>query len=61
MRNPNQFNCSNTKIVLPCNTAIYDDPDPQKTVIAEFVNVYYEMPHFDPTRISPWLTGTGRG
>lgn len=21
----------------------------------EFVNVYYEMPDFDPTRISPWL------
>ena len=21
----------------------------------EFVNVYYEMPDFDPSRISPWL------
>ena len=21
----------------------------------EFVNIYYEMPDFDPTRISPWL------
>ncbi|XP_054267900.1 DNA-directed RNA polymerase II subunit RPB1-like [Macrosteles quadrilineatus] len=40
------------------NTAIYYDPDPQNTVIPEdqeFVNVYYEMPDFDPTRISPWL------
>ncbi|CAL8094787.1 unnamed protein product [Orchesella dallaii] len=40
------------------NTAIYYDPDPQNTVIAEdqeFVNVYYEMPDFDPSRISPWL------
>ena len=39
-------------------TAIYYDPDPQNTVITEdqeFVNVYYEMPDFDPTRISPWL------
>ena len=40
------------------NTAIYYDPDPQNTVIAEdqeFVNVYYEMPDFDVSRISPWL------
>uniref|UniRef100_T1IWA4 DNA-directed RNA polymerase subunit n=1 Tax=Strigamia maritima TaxID=126957 RepID=T1IWA4_STRMM len=40
------------------NTAIYYDPDPQNTVIAEdqeFVNAYYEMPDFDPNRISPWL------
>lgn len=43
---------------VTANTAIYYDPDPQRTVIAEdqeFVNVYYEMPDFDPTRISPWL------
>ena len=43
---------------MTANTAIYYDPDPQNTVIAEdqeFVNVYYEMPDFDPTRISPWL------
>ncbi len=43
---------------MTANTAIYYDPDPQHTVIAEdqeFVNVYYEMPDFDPTRISPWL------
>ncbi|KAH8345128.1 DNA-directed RNA polymerase II subunit RPB1 [Drosophila kikkawai] len=43
---------------VTANTAIYYDPDPQRTVISEdqeFVNVYYEMPDFDPTRISPWL------
>ncbi|KAH8273032.1 hypothetical protein KR018_000950 [Drosophila ironensis] len=43
---------------VTANTAIYYDPDPQRTVIGEdqeFVNVYYEMPDFDPTRISPWL------
>ncbi|KAG5899829.1 hypothetical protein JTB14_012300 [Gonioctena quinquepunctata] len=43
---------------VTANTAIYYDPDPQNTVITEdqeFVNVYYEMPDFDPTRISPWL------
>lgn len=43
---------------VTANTAIYYDPDPQRTVIAEdqeFVNIYYEMPDFDPTRISPWL------
>ncbi|CAG2054450.1 unnamed protein product, partial [Timema podura] len=43
---------------VTANTAIYYDPDPQNTVIGEdqeFVNVYYEMPDFDPTRISPWL------
>ncbi|XP_074658521.1 DNA-directed RNA polymerase II subunit RPB1-like [Tubulanus polymorphus] len=40
------------------NTAIYYDPEPQSTVIQEdqeFVNIYYEMPDFDPARISPWL------
>ncbi|UYV83040.1 POLR2A [Cordylochernes scorpioides] len=43
---------------VTANTTIYYDPYPQNTVIAEdqeFVNVYYEMPDFDPTRISPWL------
>ena len=45
-------------IQVTANTAIYYDPDPQNTVIyedQELVNVYYEMPDFDPTRISPWL------
>merc|ERR1719431_2203794 len=39
---------------VTANTAIYYDPDPQNTVIKEdqeFVNVYYEMPDFDPNRI----------
>lgn len=43
---------------MTANTAIYYDPDPQNTVIAEdqeWVNVYYEMPDFDVSRISPWL------
>lgn len=43
---------------VTANTAIYYDPDPQNTVISEdqeFVNVYYEMPDFDASRISPWL------
>ena len=43
---------------VTANTEIYYNPDPQNTVIAEdqeFVNVYYEMPDFDPTMISPWL------
>jgi DNA-directed RNA polymerase II subunit RPB1 len=43
---------------VTANTAIYYDPDPQNTVIKEdqeFVNVYYEMPDFDPNRISNWL------
>ena len=43
---------------VTANTAIYYDPDPQNTVVEEdqdFVNVYYEMPDFDPSRISPWL------
>lgn len=40
------------------NTAIFYDPDPMNSVIPEdqeFVNVYYEMPDFDTSRISPWL------
>ena len=43
---------------VTANTAIYYDPDPQNTVISEdqdFVNVNYEMPDFDPARMSPWL------
>ena len=43
---------------VTANTAIYYDPDPKNTVISEdqeFVDVYYDMPDFDPTRISPWL------
>ncbi|KAF6715871.1 DNA-directed RNA polymerase II subunit RPB1 [Oryzias melastigma] len=43
---------------VTANTAIYYDPNPQNTVVAEdqeWVNVYYEMPDFDVTRISPWL------
>lgn len=50
--------CIISSIQVTANTAIYYDPDPQNTVIPEdqeFVNVYYEMPDFDPTRISPWL------
>lgn len=43
---------------VTANTAIYYDPEPLNTVVAEdqeFVNVYYEMPDFDTSRISPWL------
>lgn len=43
---------------MTANTAIYYDPNPQGTVVAEdqeWVNVYYEMPDFDVSRISPWL------
>ncbi|XP_072286604.1 DNA-directed RNA polymerase II subunit RPB1-like [Pyxicephalus adspersus] len=43
---------------VTANTAIYYDPNPQNTVVAEdqeWVNIYYEMPDFDVTRISPWL------
>ncbi len=43
---------------VTANTAIYYDPDPLNSVIMEdqeFVNVYYEMPDFDTSRISPWL------
>ena len=43
---------------VTANTAIYYDPEPMNTVIPEdqeFVNVYYEMPDFDTSRISPWL------
>lgn len=43
---------------VTANTAIYYDPNPQSTVVTEdqeWVNVYYEMPDFDVTRISPWL------
>jgi DNA-directed RNA polymerase II subunit RPB1 len=40
------------------NTAIYYDPDPQATVIAEdleWVNIFYEMPDIDMNKLSPWL------
>jgi DNA-directed RNA polymerase II subunit RPB1 len=43
---------------VTANTAIYYDPEPMNTVISEdqeWVNVYYEMPDFDVSRISPWL------
>lgn len=49
---------TSTPLQVTSNTAIYYDPDPQNTVIAEdqeFVNVYYEMPDFDVSRISSWL------
>lgn len=56
------FNCWVLKwtasFQVTANTAIYYDPNPQNTVVAEdqeWVNVYYEMPDFDVTRISPWL------
>lgn len=40
------------------NTAIYYDPDPQNSVIEEdqdWVNIYYDMPDFDITKLSSWL------
>ena len=40
------------------NSAIYYDPDPTNTVVREdqdWVSVYYEMPDFDASRLSPWL------
>ncbi|XP_039954795.1 DNA-directed RNA polymerase II subunit RPB1-like [Bactrocera tryoni] len=43
---------------VTANTAIYYDPDPMRTVVREdqeFVNIYYEIPDFDPNEISPWL------
>ena len=43
---------------VTANTAIYYDPDPRNTLIAEdqdFVSIYYEMADFDPSRLSPWL------
>lgn len=43
---------------MTANTAIYYDPDPLNTVIVEdqeWVSIYYEMPDFDVSRISPWL------
>ena len=43
---------------VTANTSIFYDPHPMSTVINEdqdFVSVYYEMPDFDVTRISPWL------
>lgn len=43
---------------VTANTAIYYDPEPLNSIVVEdqeFVNVYYEMPDFDTSRISPWL------
>jgi len=43
---------------VTANTAIFYDPHPMNSVIEEdqdFVSVYYEMPDFDVSRISPWL------
>ena len=43
---------------VTAHTAIYYDPDPERTVVCEdqeFISVYNEMPDFDATRISPWL------
>ena len=43
---------------VTANTAIYYDPDPMNSVVQEdqdWVSVYYEMPDFDVSRISPWL------
>ncbi len=40
------------------NTAIYYDPEPQATVIAEdseWVSIFYEMPDIDMNKLSPWL------
>ncbi|XP_076447763.1 DNA-directed RNA polymerase II subunit RPB1-like isoform X2 [Babylonia areolata] len=40
------------------NSAIYYDPDPSNTIIREdqdWVSVYFEMPDFDASRLSPWL------
>ncbi|KAI1719686.1 RNA polymerase rpb1, domain 1 domain-containing protein [Ditylenchus destructor] len=43
---------------VTANTAIYYDPDPKNTVIEEdqeWVQIFYEMPDFDPSHASPWL------
>ena len=43
---------------VTANTTICYDPDPQNTIITEdreFVKVYYEMPDFDTSTLSPWL------
>ncbi|CAJ0585840.1 unnamed protein product, partial [Mesorhabditis spiculigera] len=43
---------------VTANTAIYYDPDPRNTIIAEdeeWVSIFYEMPDNDPSRCSPWL------
>ena len=43
---------------VTANTAIYYDPEPLRSVIPEdqdFVDVYYEIPDFDVTKISPWM------
>ncbi len=43
---------------VTANTAIYYDPDPMNSVVSEdqdWVSIYYEMPDFDVSKISPWL------
>ena len=43
---------------MTANTTICYDPEPQNTVITEdqeFVNIYYEMPDFNTSNLSPWL------
>ncbi|KAH9513866.1 DNA-directed RNA polymerase II subunit RPB1 [Bulinus truncatus] len=43
---------------VAAHTAIYYDPDPMNTVIAEdrtWVSIYYKKLNFDISRISPWL------
>ena len=40
------------------STAIYYDPDPLHSVVPEdqeFLDVFYEMPDFDISQVSPWL------
>ena len=40
------------------STAIYYDPDPLHSVVPEdqeFLDIFYEMPDFDMSQISPWL------
>ena len=40
------------------STAIFYDPDPLHSVISEdqeFLDVFYEMPDFDISQVSPWL------
>lgn len=40
------------------SAAIYYDPDPLKSVVPEdqeFLDIFYEMPDFDISEISPWL------
>lgn len=44
--------------MVTTHVAIYYDPDPLQTVVAEdqeFVSLYYEMPDYEISQISPWL------